>query len=231
AAGACASGMRAALRHRGIDDVTVLAWAGDGGTYDIGLQSLSGAFERGDDILYVCYNNEMYSNTGIQRSGATPKHAWTTTTWSGKPQARKDMLSIVRAHRPPYLATASVGYPDDLYAKAMRAKGLRGPRYIEIISPCPPGWKFETDLTTTLGRLAVETGLWPLYEEVDGARRYTGISKQHFTGTREFKPVDEYLKKQGRFKHLFDPLEKTEVVDSIATEVRAWWDAARNTVG
>jgi pyruvate/2-oxoacid:ferredoxin oxidoreductase beta subunit len=137
-----ASGIKAALLARGDTETTVLAWAGDGGTFDIGLQALSGAAERNEDIIYVCYDNEAYMNTGIQRSSATPFGAWTTTTpgESWKLDPKKDMLAILAAHRVPYAATATVAYPDDLLAKVRKAKAIKGTRFLHVLAPCPPGW-------------------------------------------------------------------------------------------
>ena len=222
-----ASGIEAGLRSQGKENITVLAWAGDGGTYDIGLQSLSGAFERRANILYICYNNEMYSNTGIQRSGATPKYAWTTTTWSGKGETKKDLVEIIKAHDPAYLATASVGYPEDIYEKTLKAKGIKGPKYIEILAPCPPGWKFPMNKTLELGRLAVETGLWPLYEYQNGRHYFTGVSRQLLTGAREFKPVEEYIKLQGRFSHITSPQINQEALQDITKRRDEYWKRMR----
>lgn len=222
-----ASGVEAGLKVQGKGNITVLAWAGDGGTYDIGIQALSGTFERRSNILYVCYNNEMYSNTGIQRSGATPKYAWTTTTWSGKGESKKDLAEIIKAHDPAYLAMASVGYPEDIYEKALKAKGIKGPKYMEILAPCPPGWKFPMNKTLELGRMAVETGLWPLYEYQDGRHSFTGVSKQLLSGAREFKPVDEYLKIQGRFGHIFSPQPNLDALADITKGRDQYWRRMR----
>ena len=138
-----ASGVKAGLELRGEHDITVMAWAGDGGTFDIGLQSLSGTAERNEDILYVCYDNEAYMNTGIQRSSATPPGAWTTTTPRGslKAEPKKDIEKIMMAHGIPYMATASVAYPDDFIEKFRKAKNIRGTKFIHVLSPCPPGWR------------------------------------------------------------------------------------------
>ncbi|UCH71654.1 MAG: pyruvate synthase subunit beta, partial [Thermoplasmatales archaeon] len=141
AAAAGASGVEAGLRMQGKEDTTVVAWAGDGGTYDIGIQALSGALERQTNFIYICYNNEIYSNTGIQRSGATPYAAWTTTTVEGKTEFRKEMGEIIQAHHIPYAAQTCVSYPEDLYNKLVKAKNIKGPKYIEIMAPCPPGWR------------------------------------------------------------------------------------------
>jgi len=201
ASAAAASGVAAALKMLGRDDITPVVWAGDGGSYDIGIQALSGALERRENFIYICYNNQMYSNTGIQRSGATPYGAWTTTTWTGKKEAQKELAEIVLAHHPPYVATASIAYPDDLYDKVKKAKEMKGPRYIEILTPCPPGWRFDMSKTVELARLAVQTGAWVLYEAIDGKIEFTSYSKMLLKG-KERKPIEEYLKLQGRFRHL-----------------------------
>jgi pyruvate ferredoxin oxidoreductase beta subunit len=192
---AYAAGIRAGFEIQGRDDISVLALAGDGATVDIGLQSLSGALERGDRILYVCYDNEAYMNTGIQGSGSTPRGATTTTTPAGKDRPRKDMLAIAAAHRIPYLASASIGYVRDLRKKIEKAKASMGPSYVHIQAPCPTGWRYEPARTIEVARAAVESGAWPLYEVVDGQPRMTvKITKP--------RPVGEYLAMQGRFAHL-----------------------------
>ena len=201
ASAAAASGVSAALKMLNKKDITPIVWAGDGGSYDIGIQALSGALERGTDFIYICYNNQMYSNTGIQRSGATPYGAWTTTTWTGKKEYQKELGEIVRAHHIPYVATASISYPEDLYAKMVKAKDIKGPRYIEIFTPCPPGWRFDMSKTIQMARLAVETGSWILYEEINGHLEFTSHSKKILEG-RDRKPIEEWLKMQGRFRHL-----------------------------
>ncbi len=201
ASAAAASGVAAALEMLGKDDITPVVWAGDGGSYDIGIQALSGALERRDNFIYICYNNQMYSNTGIQRSGATPFGAWTTTTWTGKKEMQKELAEIVLAHHPRYVATASIAYLDDLYDKVKKAKEMSGPRYIEILAPCPPGWRFDMSKTVELARLAVQTGAWVLYEAIDGKIEFTSYSKMLLKG-KERKPIEDYLKLQGRFRHL-----------------------------
>lgn len=194
---AAASGVRAALDILGDTQTTVLGWAGDGGTFDIGIQALSGAVERNENFLYICYDNEAYMNTGTQRSSATPWKAWTTTTPGDMPKGepKKDIVAILAAHGIPYAATASIAFPQDLMAKVAKAKGIKGSRFIHILSPCPPGWKSEPQETIRLARLAVETRIFPLYEVEDGER---------YTITYEPKglPVKEYLQRQGRFAHL-----------------------------
>ncbi len=208
--GAVASGISAAVNRlvkRGVleERPTVLVWAGDGGTYDIGVQALSGAAERETDFIYVCYNNEAYSNTGTQRSGATPYAAWTTNTVTGKKEWRKDIAQIMVAHNIPYVATASLAYPLDFYQKVRKAKSIQGTKYIEMLAPCPPGWKFPSDSTVLVSRMAVQTGLWLLYEYENGKTTYTAGTKRIIEGHAELKPVEEYLKLQGRFRHLFYP--------------------------
>lgn len=200
AASGIAAGVRALVRKGELEEEpTVLVWAGDGGTYDIGIQALSGAAERGTDFIYVCYNNEMYSNTGTQRSGATPLGAWTTTTPAGKVQHRKDLSQIMIAHRIPYVATVSLAYPLDFFQKMQKAKEIRGTKFIEVLAPCPPGWKFPASQTIDVSRMAVQSGMWLLYEHEDGETRFTSMTKRIIEGKVKRKPVKEYLEVQGRF--------------------------------
>jgi pyruvate/2-oxoacid:ferredoxin oxidoreductase beta subunit len=191
------AGVKAGLEIKGLKDVVVMGWAGDGGTFDIGIQALSGVAERNDDVLYACYDNEAYMNTGIQRSGATPYGAWTTTTPEERPESRpkKNIVEIMRAHRIPYIATVSVAFPEDFIRKFKRAKEIKGTRFIHIYSPCPPGWRMATDLTIKVSRLAVESKVFPLFEIEDGERYTLNYMPKGI-------PVEEYLKIQGRFKHL-----------------------------
>lgn len=217
----CASGIKRALKRQGKDDVTVVAFAGDGGTADIGMQSLSGAAERNEDILYICYDNEAYMNTGIQRSGTTPFGAWTTTTplgetgeGKGKNEFKKDVPRILMAHDVPYVATASLGFPADFLKKLEKAKAKKGFRYLHVLAPCPVGWRAESDTTVDLAKLAVETGIFTLMEYEDGV----------LTLNREprFTPVREYLKLQGRFKHL-----KDDQVVAIEKWIKDKWERDR----
>jgi pyruvate ferredoxin oxidoreductase beta subunit len=196
AAAACASGMSEAFSAAG-RKTNVIVYAGDGGTVDIGIQSLSGAFERGTDFLYICYDNEAYGNTGMQRSGATPIGARTTTTPGGKIHAKKDLDGIVAAHNPPYLATACSAYPQDLFKKVRKALSIRGPKFIHILAPCPPGWRFSSEMTIEMGKLAVKSGMWQLYE-----REYGAVTINGPTRAAMIKPVplEDYLAPQGRFK-------------------------------
>lgn len=185
-------------------DIKVVAMAGDGGTSDIGLQALSGALERGHNFLYICFDNEAYMNTGIQRSSATPFGASTTTSPAGKLSIgqvswKKDMPAIVAAHNIPYVATASPSYPFDLMAKVEKGAAVNGPAYVHILSVCPTGWRCPTNLTIKIGRLAVETGIFPLYEVENG--KY----KLNFDFPK-LRPVTDYLKLQGRFRHLSEEI-------------------------
>jgi pyruvate ferredoxin oxidoreductase beta subunit len=193
-------------------EIKVVAMAGDGGTSDIGLQALSGAMERGHDFLYLCFDNEAYMNTGIQRSSSTPYGASTTTSPAGKVSIgqvtwKKDMPAIAAAHDIPYVATACSSYPFDLMAKVAKGAAIQGPAYVQILSPCPTGWRFATDLTIRIGRLAVETGMFPLYEVENGAYKLTFDSPK-------LRPVADYMKLQGRFRHL-----SPDIVDKIQTKV------------
>ena len=215
--GAAATGVRGAMKALGKDDVNVVAWAGDGGTGDIGIQALSGACERGEDIIYICYDNEAYMNTGVQRSGTTPQGVLTTTTpIKGKLQAKKDVPAIIAAHGIPYVATASAAYPLDLYDKVKKATTIAGPKYIHVHTPCPPGWSFDTRYTIKVGKLAVETGLFDLYEIENGVFKLSAPSQRVAGGKR--KPVKEYFASQGRFKSL-DPA----LVEQIQQQVDAKW--------
>ena len=213
-AAATAAGLKAGLEMIGDRTTTVLAWAGDGGTFDIGFQSLSGAAERNEDILYCCYDNEAYMNTGIQRSSATPKGSWTTTTpvQNLKEEPKKDIDAILAAHRIPYLATASLAFPEDLAQKVKKAKRIKGTRFIHILIPCPPGWRFQSDLTIRLSRLAVETRAFPLFE-VDGGMHY------QLNPMPKKNPVKEYVRLQGRFSHLSE-----KQIEAIQKEIDTKWE-------
>lgn len=227
AAAAGASGVKAALKQQGKDDVTVLAWAGDGGTYDIGIQALSGALERQTDFIYICYNNQIYSNTGIQRSGATPYGAWTTTTVGGKTEFRKEMGEIIQAHHIPYAAQACISYPEDLYKKVKKAKSIKGPKYIEIMAPCPPGWRFGMEKTVEMGTLAVETGAWALYEYENDVVTFNGKSKLLLEKRIEPKPIEDWIKLQGRFRHLFKPKKDVKRLKEIQEHTDKIWERYR----
>ncbi len=200
-AAAGASGVVAALKQRKIDDVTVVSWAGDGGTVDIGIQALSGAAERGTNFIYICYDNEAYGNTGMQRSGSTPYGAWTTTTPSGKKERKKDMPLIMAAHKIPYVATACTSYPLDFISKLRKAKEIEGTKYIHLLTPCPTGWRYDSSKTIEVGRLAVTTGLWVLYEIENGKFKLNSPSDRLVDQTKR-KPIKEYFALQGRFRGL-----------------------------
>ena len=206
-AAAVASGIESAIkvlkrkgRFPSDKKITVLAFAGDGGTADIGLQALSGALERGHNFIYVCYDNEAYMNTGIQRSSSTPFGASTTTSPAGKKSIgqhtkKKNLPEIAVAHGIPYVATACPSYPYDLMNKARKAAAIEGPAYLHVFSPCPTGWRTLSDDAIEIGRLAVKTGVFPLYEVEYGKYKLS-------VKTKELTPVEEYLKTQGRFRHL-----------------------------
>ena len=218
-AGATTGGAEAAyrvLKKKGKIDETYkfITFGGDGGTYDLGLQSLSGAMERGHDMVYVCYDNEAYMNTGIQRSSSTPRFADATTTPAGsvipgKQQNKKDLTAIIAAHNIPYVAqTTFLGNFKDIHEKSEKAIYTEGPAFLNIMSPCPRGWRYETEDLAEICKLAVDSCVWPLFEVENGVWRLTYEPKTK-------KPVTEYLKKQGRFKHMFKPgnewmLEETQ---------------------
>jgi len=214
--GASATGLVAGLKALGKKGLTVLAIAGDGGTHDIGIQALSGAAERHDDFIYVCYDNEGYMNTGNQRSGSTPLGAISgTTPVLGKQQNQKDMTAIMEAHGIPYVATANTSYPLDLYEKVRRAKSIEGTRFIHVFTPCPPGWGFPFSDTIRIGRLAVETGWVVLYEVENGVFRLTSASES-IARRDNLKPMREYLMEQGRFRI---------ITEEQINELQDWVDA------
>lgn len=199
---ASATGLVAGLKATGRKGLTVLAIAGDGGTHDIGIQSLSGAAERQDDFIYICYDNEGYMNTGNQRSGSTPLGAITgTTPILGKQQNPKDIAAIMEAHCLPYIATANASYPLDLYEKVRKAKDIKGTRFIHVFIPCPAGWQFPYSQTIRIGQLATETGLAVLYEIEDGVFRLTSASES-IARKGNLRPVRDYLAQQGRFRNM-----------------------------
>ena len=201
--------------------INFVAFGGDGGTYDIGLQSLSGAMERGHNLLYVCYNNEAYMNTGVQRSGATPRGSNTTTepagkVRAGKLQARKDLTAIMAAHNIPYVAQAAGGYYMDLIRKAEKAFATPGAKFINVLQPCRLGWGYKPQLTMELSRLAVQACLWPIYEVENGKWKLSLKPK-------EKKPVVEILKLQDRFRHLFRPGNE-QLLEQIQADVDKNWE-------
>ncbi len=214
-AASSASGVKAGLEMVGDTETSVVAWAGDGGTFDIGIQALSGAAERNDDIIYICYDNEAYMNTGIQRSSATPYGSWTTTTpvRHFKDRPKKDIVAILAAHQIPYVATASIGYPEDLFRKVKKAKELKGTRFIHIYAPCPTGWKTRPEDTVKLARMVVQNAIFPLYEVENGEKYVLNIK------LKEKKPISEFLKLQGRFRHLTG-----KEIENIQQEVDKKWE-------
>ena len=212
------------LKHEHVD---VIALAGDGGTFDIGLQALSGAVERGHDFLYVLYDNEAYMNTGIQRSGGTPLGAWTTTSPAGKKipgkaQLKKPIADIMVAHEMPYVATASPAYWIDLLKKARKGLEVEGPAFLHVIAPCPRGWRSDPSKSIEISRLAVETCVFPLWEAIDGEYNLSAPSKVIALRPERKKAMEEYLKTQGRFRHLFTP-EFKHIIGKIQEVVDRRW--------
>lgn len=205
---AVAAGIRAGFKYQGKEDITVLGMAGDGATADIGLQALSGAFERGDKILYVCYDNEAYMNTGIQASSSSPLYAWTTTTPTGKPVHRKNLMQIIGAHSIPYAATASLAYIEDFRKKIKKAKASSGPAFLHVHIPCPTGWGYDPAKSIELAKLAVTSRCWNLYELLNG--REIKISKK----IKKPKPVKTFLETQKRFAGVSD-----EDLDAIQAQI------------
>jgi pyruvate ferredoxin oxidoreductase beta subunit len=203
-------------------DIKFVTFGGDGGTYDIGLQSLSGALERGHNFVYVCYDNGAYMNTGIQRSGATPTGASTTTApagkaSSGKPQLRKDLTAIVAAHRIPYVAQCSVSNWNDLVSKSQKAFNTEGPAFLNVLALCHRGWRYPQENGIAIAKIAVDTCFWPLYE-IENGRKYKINYKP-----KEKKPITEWLKSQGRFRHLFKPGNEG-MIQSIQNDVDTEWE-------
>jgi len=222
-AGAAASGLRAALDMQGDTDTNVVAWAGDGGTFDIGFQALSGAVERNENFIYVCYDNEAYMNTGVQRSSSTPFGTRTTTTpgrgW--KQTRKKNMVEALAAHRIPYAATASIAYPDDLMRKFRKAAAMKGgSRFIHVYATCPTGWRVPSEMCIKTARLAVQTRLFPLYEVEDGHRYTLNLDPD------PPKPVRDYMSIQGRFKHLTDA-DYVQIQDMVEED----WNLLQRKIG
>jgi pyruvate ferredoxin oxidoreductase beta subunit len=199
------------------EDLGVVVLSGDGAAYGMGLSATSAAIDRGLDFLYVCYDNEGYGNTGQQYSAATPLAAATATSARGYPGAKKDLFSIWLANRPAYLATAVGAEPLDLARKIEKAMGLRGPRLVLVLAPCPTGWGFDPSEMVEVGRLAVRTGVWPLKEWVDGRVVHTKVRRPRL-------PVEDYLRKQGRFAHLFEPVRREDLLREIQAGVDSYWE-------
>jgi len=213
-AASSATGIRAALDVRGDTETIVLAYAGDGGTYDIGIQALSAAAERNEDFIYACYDNEGYMMTGMQRSSATPEGAWSTTTPlpQAKKERKKDIVGIMAAHRIPYVATATIAYPEDFIRKVLKAKTIRGLRFFNLLAPCPTGWRFPPHLSVKLSRMAVQSRVFPLVEIEDGVRWTVQPPQQRI-------PVQDYIRMQGRFAHLSEA-----DIKAIEKEVDEEWE-------
>ena len=205
------------------EDLDVVVLTGDGAAYGMGLSATSSAIDRGLDFIYICYDNEGYGNTGQQYSDATPHGARTSTSSGprGFPGYKKDLFAIWAAHKPAYVATVIGAEPLDLARKIEKAKNLKGPRLIIALSPCPTGWDYDPKETAEIGKLAVKTGVWPLKEYIDGQIVHTKIPKQRL-------PVEEYLKRQGRFAHLFEPVRNGELLQEIQSRVDAYWEALEN---
>jgi pyruvate ferredoxin oxidoreductase beta subunit len=227
-AAAGAQGVRDALdillanKRIGADeDQTAVVLAGDGSSYGMGLSATSAAIERGLDFLYICYDNEGYGNTGQQASGATPHAARTASTPGAHGYAgwKKDLFAIWAAHEPAYVATVIGAEPLDLAQKIERAASMRGPRFILALAPCPTGWEFDPRLTVEIGRLAVRTGMWPLKEYVDGKVVHTRVPHPRL-------PLEDYLKLQGRFRHLFEPQRDEATIAALQARVDAYWNEA-----
>jgi pyruvate ferredoxin oxidoreductase beta subunit len=202
------------------EDLQVAVLTGDGAAYGMGLSATSGAMERGLDFLYICYDNEGYGNTGQQFSAATPHAARTATSKGvhGYPGYKKDLFSIWAAHKPAYVATVIGAEPLDLAQKIEKARGMKGPRMIIALAPCPTGWDYDPKLSVDIGRLAVKTGVWPLKEYVDGQVVHTRVQRDRI-------PVEEYLKLQGRFRHLFEPARDEATLVEIQARVDSYWAA------
>ncbi|MCJ8342038.1 MAG: thiamine pyrophosphate-dependent enzyme [Cetobacterium sp.] len=226
-AGATLSGVEAAYKalnrkNKLNDNYKFIAFGGDGGTYDIGFQSLSGAMERNHDMVYVCYDNGAYMNTGIQRSSATPQYADTTTTpvgkeSEGKVQTRKDLTDIMAAHHIPYAAqTTFMGNFKDIHDKAEKAIYTKGAAFLNVLAPCPRGWKYKTEEMMEICKLAVDTCYWPLFEVINGEWKLNYKPKTKL-------PIEDFLKKQGRFKHLFKP-ENKHLIDEIQKDIDNRWE-------
>ncbi len=217
---AIATGVRAAMKRLG-KKTQVVAWAGDGGTSDIGIQALSGALERNEDIIYICYDNEAYMNTGVQRSGTTPQGGLTTTTPYGKKETSKNVPDIVAAHNPAYIATCSASYPLDFHDKLIKAKEISGLKYIHIQTPCPPGWGCDERMTVKIGKMAIECGLFDLYEIEEGKKKLSEPSAKLLKKSK-LRPVQDYLNMQTRFKAL-----SKEQIAAMQERIDQKWEGYR----
>lgn len=214
---AAATGIARAKKMRG-EKATVLVWSGDGGSFDIGVSTLSGAAERGENIIHAVYDNGFYGNTGAQRSGATPRGADTTTTPNGKQEKRKSLARIIAMHDVAYVATTSVGYPRDVFTKFKKASMIEGFKFILIDAPCPTGWVTDPEMTVELGRLAVQTGYFPLWEYQNGKLTFTRPSDRLKDPSKR-TPLEEYLKPQGRFKNM-----TPDMIKVLEQDIQYEWD-------
>ncbi len=222
AAAATATGIRHSLNRQGKNDAPVVVLAGDGGTFDIGLQSLSGAAARGEDFIFICNNNGAYMNTGVQSSSATPIGSITTTNPDGKGTNAKDLMGIIAAHNIPYFATASLAFLDDLQQKIIKAKSIKGFRFIMIDSPCPPGHKYAPELSIEISRLAVETNYFPLFEAENGTYKINYLPKKKVS-------VSELLIRQGRFSHLFKN-GTSKIIADVQKQIDLAWKKLNDRV-
>ena len=222
AAGAsAASGIVAGYEALGKDDITVLTWAGDGGTVDIGIQALSGAIERGTNFIYVCYDNEIYANTGTQRSGSTPLAAVTTTTPFGKRENKKDIAKIIAAHEIPYVGVVNGADPQDVFDTFRKIKDIKGTKFVHLFSPCPPGWRFDPSESIEIARLAVKSGMWILWEQENGVFSLKKGSRRYLNKESRIS-VNEYLRRQGRFN-----LASEEEIRKLQDWVDQNWEEIR----
>ena len=222
AAGAsAASGIVAGYEALGKDDITVMTWAGDGGTVDIGIQALSGAIERGTNFIYVCYDNEIYANTGTQRSGSTPLAAVTTTTPFGKRENKKDIAKIIAAHEIPYVGVVNGADPQDVFDTFRKIKDIKGAKFVHLFSPCPPGWRFDPSESIEIARLAVKSGMWILWEQENGVFSLKKGSRRYLNKESRIS-VDEYLRRQGRFN-----LASEEEIRKLQDWVDQNWEEIR----
>jgi pyruvate ferredoxin oxidoreductase beta subunit len=222
AAGAsAASGIVAGYEALGKDDITVMTWAGDGGTVDIGIQALSGAIERGTNFIYVCYDNEIYANTGTQRSGSTPLAAVTTTTPFGKRENKKDIAKIIAAHEIPYVGVVNGADPQDVFDTFRKIKDIKGAKFVHLFSPCPPGWRFDPSESIEIARLAVKSGMWILWEQENGVFSLKKGSRRYLNKESRIS-VNEYLRRQGRFN-----LASEEEIRKLQDWVDQNWEEIR----
>jgi pyruvate ferredoxin oxidoreductase beta subunit len=221
AGAAAADGIVAGYRALGKEDITVMTWAGDGGTVDIGIQSLSGAIERGTNFIYVCYDNEVYANTGTQRSASTPRAAATTTTPFGKRENKKDIAKIIAAHEIPYVGVVNGADPQDVFHTFRKIKNIKGPRFVHLFSPCPPGWRFDPSDAIEIGRLGVKSGMWILWEQENGIFSLKKGSQKYLDKANRI-PVEKYLKSQGRFN-----LASAEEIGQLQGWVDQNWEEVR----